>query len=101
MYAIIQTGGKQYMVSEGTELRVEKLNGNEGDSIDLQVIALNNGDDLLTADSVANSKVTAKIVEHGKGKKIIVFKYKAKKNYRVKQGHRQPYTKISIESIQA
>lgn len=97
MYAIIQTGGKQYMVEQGTKLSVEKLNVAEGDTVDLDVVALSNNGEMKTG----AGKVTAKVLSHGKGKKMIVFKYKAKKDYRRKKGHRQPYTQIEIQSVQA
>ena len=97
MYAIIETGGKQYMAKVGDTLYVEKLDVNEGDTVDLKVVAVSTEAGLKTRDTASN--VTAKVVGHGKSKKIIVFKYKAKKDYRRKQGHRQPYTKIMIEAI--
>lgn len=98
MYAIVETGGKQYKVQEGDLITVEKLVGEVGESIELPVIAVV-GEEGLKLD--ANAKVTAKIESHGKGRKLIVFKYKPKKNYRRKQGHRQPYTKLTIEKIEA
>ncbi|TYP57591.1 50S ribosomal protein L21 [Thermosediminibacter litoriperuensis] len=101
MYAVIETGGKQYRVSQGDVIRVEKLNAAEGETIELdRVLAVSNGDKLLVGQPVLeNAKVTATVLKHGKGKKIIVFKYKPKKNYRRKRGHRQPYTEIRIENI--
>ncbi|ADL07529.1 50S ribosomal protein L21 [Thermosediminibacter oceani] len=101
MYAVIETGGKQYRVSQGDVIRVEKLNAAEGETIELdRVLAVSDGDKLLVGQPVLeNAKVTATVLKHGKGKKIIVFKYKPKKNYRRKKGHRQPYTEIRIESI--
>ena len=99
MYAIIKTGGKQYMVEQGDKILVEKLNAAEGDTVDMQVVALSDNGAVKTGDNAG--KVTAKVVSHGKGQKIIVFKYKAKKDYRRKKGHRQPYTEIEIQSIQA
>ncbi|TRW27013.1 50S ribosomal protein L21 [Criibacterium bergeronii] len=101
MYAIIKTGGKQYMVNEGDVLEVEKLNANEGDTVEVEVLAVSNDGDVKAGEAVKSAKVVAKVVEHGKGKKIIVFKYKAKKDYRRKKGHRQPFTKIQIEKIEA
>jgi len=102
MYAIIETGGKQYRVQEGDTLFVEKLDINQGDSIEFdKVLALSKDGQLsLGTPVVDGAKVTATVVENGKGPKIIVFKYKAKKDYRKKQGHRQPYTKIKVEQIQ-
>lgn len=97
MYAIIKTGGKQYMVEQGNKLKVEKLNVAEGDTVDLEVVAVSENGQLKTG----AGKVTAKVLSHGKDKKIIVFKYKAKKDYRRKKGHRQPFTEIEIQSVQA
>lgn len=103
MYAIVKTGGKQYKVSEGDVLYVEKLEANEGDVVTLdEVLACTkNGELVVGAPTVEGATVTAKVEKQGKAKKIIVFKYKAKKDYRRKQGHRQPYTKIVIEKINA
>lgn len=102
MYAIVETGGKQYMVKEGDTLFVEKLNAAEGDVVTLdKIVAVSKDGQMLTGSDVAAYKVNAKVLAQGKAKKIIVFKYKAKKDYRRKQGHRQPYTKITIESINA
>ena len=98
MYAIVKTGGKQYKVAEGDVLFVEKLEGNAGDVVTLnEVLACTKDGELV----VGAASVQAKVVEQGKAKKVIVFKYKAKKDYRRKQGHRQPYTKIVIEKINA
>jgi len=103
MYAIIETGGKQYRVQEGDTLFVEKLEANQGDVVTIDSVLAVSKDGKLTvgAPVVDGAKVEAKVVEHGKGKKIIVFKYKPKKDYRRKQGHRQPYTKLVIEKINA
>lgn len=104
MYAIVKTGGKQYKVSQGDVLFVEKLEANEGDVVTLdQVLAVAGEDGNLKvgAPVVEGATVSAKVVAQGKAKKVIVFKYKAKKDYRRKQGHRQPYTKLVIESINA
>ncbi|WP_028595255.1 50S ribosomal protein L21 [Paenibacillus assamensis] len=103
MYAIIETGGKQYKVQQGDVLYIEKLNTAEGESFTFdRVLAVSNEGGLVTgAPLVEGAAVTAKVEKHGKGAKIIVYKYKAKKNYRRKQGHRQPYTKVTIESIKA
>ncbi|HHV17494.1 MAG TPA: 50S ribosomal protein L21 [Thermoanaerobacterales bacterium] len=102
MYAIIETGGKQYCVSEGDVLRVEKLPADVGEMIELdKVLALSKDDGLKVGKPwLEGSKVKAKVLQHGKGDKIIVFKYKPKKNYRRKQGHRQPFTEIQIEKIE-
>lgn len=100
MFAIVQTGGKQYKVSVGDEINVEKLERNVGDKIKLDVLMLADGEVVKAGNPVLSDAVCeAVIVEHGKGDKIIVFKYKAKKNERKKQGHRQPYTKIKITAI--
>ncbi|MGN0243891.1 MAG: 50S ribosomal protein L21 [Lachnospiraceae bacterium] len=101
MYAIIATGGKQYKVSEGDVVYVEKLNVEAGETVTFDhVVAVNNGD-LLVGDAVSNATVTATVVEEGKGKKVIVYKYKRKSGYHKKQGHRQPYTKVEIKAINA
>jgi len=102
-YAIVVTGGKQYKVSEGDVLYIEKLEAAEGDSVTLEEVLLVNKDGSTVVGSpvVAGATVSAKILKHGKAKKIIVFKYKSKKNYRRKQGHRQPYTQVQIEKINA
>ncbi|KGG80192.1 50S ribosomal protein L21 [Caloranaerobacter azorensis] len=101
MYAVIETGGKQYRVQEGDTLFIEKVAGNEGETVKFDKVLLvsNDGEVKIGKPFVEGATVDAKIVEHGKGKKIIVFKYKAKKDYRKKQGHRQPYTKVVIEKI--
>lgn len=100
MYAIIKTGGKQYKVEPGDEIFVEKLDIDEGDEVTFdEVIAVSGDEGLSVGDSVSSAKVIAKAVKHGKSKKIIVFKYKSKKDYRKKRGHRQPYTKVKIDSI--
>ena len=103
MYAIIKTGGKQYRVSEGDVLNVEKLEVEAGQDVvfDQVLTVVNEGEVTVGKPVVAGAKVTAKVVEHGKGVKIFVFKYKAKSNYRKRQGHRQPYTQVEIKSIEA
>jgi large subunit ribosomal protein L21 len=103
MYAIVRTGGKQYQVACGDQLRVEKLDGNVGDSIDLNdVLMVVSGDDVKVGQPVLeNAKVTAKIAEQGKSKKVIIFKKKRRKGYRLKNGHRQSYTALKIEEISA
>lgn len=101
MYAVIETGGKQYKVREGDTVFVEKLDTEEGEQVDLsRVLLISKEDDLVVGKPfVENAKVEATVLEQGKGKKIIVYKYKAKKNYKKKQGHRQPYTKLKIDKI--
>lgn len=102
MYAIIATGGKQYKVAEGDIIYIEKLDAATGDTVTFdEVIVVNNDKDLLCGDKVAKAKVTGEVVGEGKGKKIIVYKYKRKTGYHKKQGHRQPYTKVEIKSITA
>ncbi|HOQ37050.1 MAG TPA: 50S ribosomal protein L21 [Acetivibrio sp.] len=103
MYAIIETGGKQYKVNEGDVIFVEKLLSEEGSSVtfDKVVAVSKEGSVSFGSPFVANATVTGKVLGHGKDKKIIVFKYKPKKGYRRKQGHRQPYTKVQIEKINA
>lgn len=100
MYAVVETGGKQYRVQEGDVIQVEKLAVNEGEVVSLDVIALGKDGKVFVGEELANVKVNAKVVSHGKGKKVIVFKYKPKKNYRRKQGHRQPYTELVIETVE-
>ncbi len=103
MYAIIKTGGKQYKVAEGDEIFVEKLNVAEGDAVtfDEVLTVVSDGDVKVGKPVVEGAKVTGKVEAQGKGKKIRIFKYKAKSNYRRRQGHRQPYTKVVIEKIEA
>lgn len=101
MYAIIETGGKQYKVQEGDSINVELLKAEIGDVVDLEkVLMISDGDSIkVGAPFLEESKVQVKIQNHGRARKIIVYKYKSKKNYRRKQGHRQPFTKILIEKI--
>ncbi len=103
MYAIIRTGGKQYQVSCGDQVRVEKLEGSVGDSVDLnEVLMVVDGEEVKVGQPVLEgARVTAKIAEQGKGKKVIVFKKKRRKGYRLKKGHRQSYTALKIEEISA
>lgn len=102
MYAIIVTGGKQYKVQPGDEIFVEKLDVEEGAEFTFDhVIAVSAENGLLVGDKVAGYKVTATAIKNGKNRKVVVFKYKNKKDYRKKQGHRQPYTKVKIAAIQA
>lgn len=101
MYAIIKTGGKQYKVSEGDSIFVEKLNAEDGATVTFdEVLTVVDGDSVkIGAPLVSGASVTAKVEKSGKAKKIRVFKYKAKSNYRRRAGHRQPYTKVVIEKI--
>lgn len=101
MYAIIETCGKQYKVSEGDVVFFEKLEAEEGKKVNFNnVILVSDGKKVeVGTPYVKGAKVEGKVIAHGKAKKIIVFKYKAKKNYRRKQGHRQPFTKVEITSI--
>ena len=101
MYAIIESWGRQYKVSEGDVVFFEKLDAEEGKKVTFDnVVLVSDGKDIkVGAPYVKGCKVEGNVVSHGKGKKIIVYKYKAKKNYRRTQGHRQPYTKVEIKSI--
>lgn len=103
MYAIIETGGKQYRVREGDNLYVEKLPAEAGETIEVdRVLALvKDGEVKIGSPLVEGAKVILRVVRHGRGKKIIVFKYKAKKNYRRKKGHRQPFSQVTVEKIEA
>ena len=103
MYAVIEACGKQYKVTKGDVVFFEKLDVEEGKKVtfDKVVLLSEEGKVEVGAPYVKGIKVEGKVVAHGKGKKIIVFKYKAKKNYRRKQGHRQPYTKVEITAIKA
>ena len=101
MYAIIESCGKQYKVAEGDVVFFEKLDAEEGKKVSFDKVVLVSDDKKVEvgAPYVKGVKVEGKVVEHGKGKKIIVYKYKAKKNYRRTQGHRQPFTKVEITKI--
>ncbi|NFR86232.1 MULTISPECIES: 50S ribosomal protein L21 [unclassified Clostridium] len=103
MYAVLATGGKQYRVQEGDVIYVEKLDTEVDSTVELtEVLAVANDEGIkVGAPVVEGAKVTAKVLAQGKQKKVIVFKYKAKKDYRRKNGHRQPYTKLVIEKIEA
>ncbi len=103
MYAVVKTGGKQYRVQEGDILRVEKLPGDIGAEIAFDdVLLFSDGENLQVGNpNLDNVAVTGRIVDQGKAPKIIVFKYKRRKRYRRKQGHRQPFTAVKIDSIQA
>jgi len=103
MYAIVETGGKQYKVAEGDVVKVEKLDLEEGTQITLEKVLMvaKEGGLVVGKPFVDSAKVVASVVKQGKAKKIIVFKYKNKTNYRKKQGHRQPFTALKIEKIEA
>ena len=103
MFAIIKTGGKQYKVNEGDIIFIEKLDVAEGETVTFEdVMAVSTADGLkLGAPTVEGARVTASVLKNGKGKKIYVMKYKAKKNEKKKIGHRQPYTKVQISAIEA
>jgi large subunit ribosomal protein L21 len=103
MYAIIKTGGKQYRVEEGQIIKIEKLSAEEGDNVEFdQVLALSNDDGFQAGSPmIEGASVKGKVIDQGKNKKIVVFKYKPKIRYRKKTGHRQPYTRVLIEDINA
>ena len=102
MYAIIDNGNKQYKVAEGDVIRLEKLSAAEGETVSFKVLMIADESGIKTGAEVESAKVTATVVKQDKAKKIIVFKYKAKKgSTRRKQGHRQPYTLVEIEAINA
>lgn len=102
MYAIIETGGKQYKVQEGDHLKVELLHADADDEVVVEKVLMLNKDGNMTvgAPYVDGATVTLKVVENGKAPKIVVYKYKAKKNYRRKQGHRQPFTEVVVSKIE-
>ncbi len=100
MYAIIETGGKQYRVQQGDTICVEKLNAEVGDTVCFDhVLVLGEGEGIQVGTPYVGTAVEGKVVENGKGKKVIIFKYKSKKDYRKKQGHRQPYTMVEITGL--
>ena len=102
MYAIIATGGKQYKVSEGDVIRVEKLDAEDGAAVTFdQVLAVIGDDSLKVGSDAASASVTATVMKQGKSKKVIVYKYKRKTGYHKKNGHRQAYTQVKIEKINA
>ncbi|WP_264844800.1 50S ribosomal protein L21 [Caldinitratiruptor microaerophilus] len=102
MYAIIETGGKQYRVAPGDKIRVERLPAGEGETVTFdRVLAVErDGEFRVGTPTVPGARVSARVVGHGKGPKILVFKFRAKSNYRRRQGHRQPFTELQIESIE-
>ncbi len=102
MYAVVRTGGKQLRVSPGDVVNVEKLSAGAGDTVELTEVLLVSSDQGTTVGTptVANAKVVAEVVAEGKGKKIVIYKYKRRKNFQRKMGHRQPFTKLAIRDIQ-
>jgi large subunit ribosomal protein L21 len=102
MYAVFKTGGKQYRVAQGDHLRVEKLVGDVGQTVTFSEVLLVGGDALkIGAPTVSGAKVEAKITAQDRGKKIVVFKFRRRKNYRRKNGHRQPFTALEVTAIKA
>jgi large subunit ribosomal protein L21 len=102
MYAIIKTGGKQYRVQEGDVVFIEKLEAEVDSTVNFDVLMVASDDDMKVGSPfLTDASVTGKVLAHGKGAKIVVFKMKSKKNYRKKQGHRQPFTKVEITGIKA
>lgn len=100
MYAIVKTGGKQYKVTKGLIFETELLDAEVNSTVELEVVlAADDNGNVVAGNDAANAKASATVVEHGKGKKINIFTYKAKKNIRKRQGHRQPYTKLKIDEI--
>jgi large subunit ribosomal protein L21 len=101
MYAIIKTGGKQYRAEVGSRLRVEKLEADPGDTLEFAALMLGGEQTVIGNPTVPGAKVVAEVLGHGKGKKVVVAKFKAKVQYRRKRGHRQPYTEIVVKEIRA
>ncbi len=99
MYAIVDNGGKQYKAEVGSTIKVEKLCGNVGDVVELKVVLVVDGKKVSAGKTANGFKAVGEITEQGKDKKVVVYKYKAKKNERKKQGHRQPYTMVKITEI--
>ena len=100
MFAIIQSGGKQYRVTEGDVLKLESLKADPGDTVELPVMMLGGDSEVkVGAPLVDGANVKAEVISHGRGKKIYIYKFKAKANYRRKNGHRQPYTEVRIGEI--
>lgn len=104
MYAIIETGGKQYKVEQGQTLFVEKVALEAGavyEATKVLAVEKEDGEFIVGKPAVEGAKVELKVVRHGKGQKVVIFKFKAKKNYRRKKGHRQPFTEVTVEKIEA
>ncbi len=101
MYAIIRSGGKQYKISEGMKVKLEKFPAQDGDEIDIrEVLAINNGEQVFIGTPyVEGAYIHGKVISQGRAKKVIAFKYKRRKDYKVKKGHRQPYTELFVEKI--
>jgi len=102
MYAVITTGGKQYRVAPGEEVKIEKLSGNAGDTVTFEKVLLTSDGEKVQVGKpyVDNAKVIGRITRQGKNRKIVVFKYKRRKNYRRKRGHRQEFSLVRIENIE-
>ena len=101
MYAIIATGGKQYKVSEGDIIKVEKLNAEKDATVTFDVVVVSKDSDVICGDAAKSATVKATVLGEGKAKKVVVFKYRPKKDSKSLRGHRQPYTKVKIEKIHA
>lgn len=102
MYAIVETGGKQYQVEQGSRINVEKIHSLPGDMVVLDhVLMIKNGDSVLVGEEVKNAKIMGSVIEHGKEKKITIIKHKRRKHDRKKTGHRQTYTRLLITELQA
>jgi len=103
MFAVIKTGGKQYRVSQGDKLRVESLEANEGDAVNLdQVMMVGEGDKVTVGEPlISGASVSAKVLNHGRGKKVDIVKFRRRKHYRRQMGHRQNYTEVEITGIQS
>lgn len=100
MYAIVKVGGKQYKVEPNTYFRTEKIDANVGDKVELPCLLVADGENVDVATGASQPKAVCEVLEFGKERKVVVYKYKAKKNVRKKQGHRQPYTKLKVLSIE-
>ncbi|MHB9058418.1 MAG: 50S ribosomal protein L21, partial [Bacillota bacterium] len=103
MYAIVKTGGKQYRLGEGDQVRIEKLEAEVGSEVILDQVFLvskDDGETIFGTPTIPDARVVTRVLEHGKADKILVFKYKSKANYRRRYGHRQPYTEIKVEKIE-
>lgn len=102
MYAVIRSGGKQYKVTKGERLRVETLEAEEGQDVQFDVLAVHDGSKLNVGSPLLDSaEVSGKVVSHGRGRKVVVFKFKRRKGYHLKKGHRQNYTEVEIDTIKA